>query len=407
MYKLIVKIAWASVTRRWPRTVLVILMIAMSLWGLLSMQGLYEGMTEQMISNAIRSDSGDISLYRKGYRQENEINKLITNDGVIADKLAQDSRVKTFTRRIKQDGLIATAHYSRMAKIYGVDLKDERLNGKLDEYLRAGEYGFGNRGRGVIIGSGLAKKLQVTIGKKVILTAQTTENEVASLALKVTGILKTNNMGMDDFGVFIGLDQARSFLHITEGVTQFCIILHEEAQLALLQQELATDFSDLEVFRWDEIYPALLQGRVMMEIFSYVMYLLVFCVATLGIFGVVLVSVLERTREFGMMLAVGSEFVLICKIVLVESLCLGFSGFVAGSLLGGGTLYYLSVYGLDMSYFSAGLEEFGIDVIMYAMIKPAYFLTAFLAVLSATILSIIMPLRILKKSKPIEAIQAI
>ena len=402
--RIIIKIAWASLSRRRTRSVLVILMIAVSLWGLLSMQGIYEGMTEQMINNAIRSDSGDITLYFKGYRDENDIHKLISNNGPIAKMLKEDSRIKTFTQKIKQDGIIATAQYSRSARIYGVDLEAERVHNRLDEYLADGEYGFGKRGKGVLIGASLAKKLKVVIGKKIILTAQTTESEVASIALKVTGILKTNNMALDDFGVFINLNTARSFLNIDQGVTQFCLILQEEDQLSTMQQELKASFPALEIFRWDELYPALMQSREMMKIFSYVMYLLVFCVATLGIFGVVLVSVLERTREFGMMLAIGSEFSLICKVVLFESFFLGLIGFIAGSLLGGGTLYYFYVHGLDLSSFSDGLDEFGMDAIMYSIIKPSYFVTAFLAVLSATLLSIIFPLRVLKKSKPIEAI---
>ena len=404
MFRVILKIAWSSLTRRRTRTLLVVLMIAMSLWGLLFMQGIYEGMTEQMIDNAIRSGSGDITLYCKGYRHENDIKKLITNDDAIERMLKGDSRVKTIIKRINQDGLIATARYSRNARIYGIDLDTEKIHGKLNGYIREGEYGFGKRGKGAIIGAKLAKKLKIKIGKKVILSAQTTDNEVSSIALKVTGIIKTNNMAIDDFGVFIDMDRAEKFLNIAEGVTQFCIILHDEKEIAGLQKNLEYDFHDLEVFRWDEIYPALMQSRVLMEGFSYVMYLLVFCVAALGIFGVVLVSVLERIREFGMMLAIGSDFSLICKVVLFESFFIGLIGFIAGSLLGGGTLYYFYVYGLDLSYFSAGLDEFGMDTIMYSIIKPSYFFVAFLAVFSATILSAIFPLRILKKLKPIEAI---
>ena len=371
------------------------------------MQGLYEGMTEQMINNAIRSDSGTLTLFQKGYRSENDINKLITNEDRIAGKLKGDPRVQSFTKRIKQDGLIATAHYSRAAKIYGINLESEKTHGRLDAYLQEGEYGFGSRGKGAIVGATLARKLKVTVGKKIILSAQTTDGEVTSIALKVTGTIQTNNMQMDDFGVFIDLEAARTFLNIRQGVTQFCIILHEENQLSGLQHELENEFAALETFRWDELYPALMQSREMMGIFSYVMYLLVFCVATLGIFGVILVSVLERTREFGVMLAIGSEFLLIGKIVFFESFCLGLIGFITGSFLGAGTLYYFSVHGLDLSHFSAGLEEFGMDAVMYSIIKPDYFLTAFLAVLSATLLSIILPLRVLQKSKPIEAIQKI
>lgn len=407
MFRLIFKMAWASLVRRRTRTVLIVLMIAMSLWGLLFMQGLYEGMYEQMISNAIRSGCGDIVLYSKGYRQENDINKLIGDDDLISGRLAGDHRVKSFIKRIKQDGLIATAQYSRMASIFGIDLEAERVHGKLDEYMREGDYGFGAKGKGVIVGANLAKKLKVSVGKKVILTAQNTDNEVASVALKVTGIIKTNNMAMDDSGIFIDLALARNFLDVADGVTQFNLILHSQDLIAGLQQELADELPGLEVFSWAEMYPALMQSREIMVIFNIVMYLLVFCVAALGIFGVILVSVLERIREFGIMLAVGSGFPLICKVVLFESFLLGFTGFVFGSLLGGGTLYYFHLHGLDLSHFSAGLDEFGMDAIMYAIVKPGYFYTAFLAVLSATLLSIIFPLRVLKKSKPIEAIHKI
>ena len=405
MYKVIAKIAYSSLARRTARSILVVLMIATSLWGLLLMQGVYEGMTEQMIDNAIRSDTGDLTLYAKGYRQENDINSLIHDVAGIEKVLQADSRVETYVKRIKQDGLIATAHYSRMVKIYGVELEAERINGRLDRYLRDGTYSFGKKGKGVIVGASLAKKLKLAIGKKIILTTQSVDNEVVSISLKVTGVLKTNNMAMDDFGVFIELSQAWTLLNLVDGVSQIAITLNDKSNIASVQESLRRELFELDVFRWDEIYPALMQSRVMMEIFSYVMYLLVFCVATLGIFGVILVSVLERTREFGMMIAIGTKFSLICQIVLVESIVLGVTGFVLGSLLGGGCLYYFMINGLDLGSFSAGLEEFGMDNIIYAVIKTSYFFTAFLAVLSATLLNVIFPLRVLKKSRPIEAIQ--
>lgn len=404
MYKMIIKIAWASLTRRLTRNLLVVLMIAMSLWGLLFMQGIYEGMTEQMIDNAIRSSSGDITLYKKGYRLENEISKLITDDGAVESLLRDDPRVKSFIKRIKQDGLIATAKYSRGAVIYGIDLEAERRHGNLDGYMQEGDYGFGKKNNGAIIGAKLAKKLKLKVGKKIVLSAQSTDNEVSSIALKVSGIIKTNNMAVDESGVFINLDRARKMLNVPVGVTQFCIILHDEKQTPELQNKLRSRFKSLEVFRWDEMYPALLQGRVLMEGFSFVIYLLVFFIASLGIFGVILVSVLERAKEFGMMLAIGSDFSLVSRVVLFESFFIGFIGYVAGSLLGWATLYYFYIHGLDLTYFSAGLDAFGMDAVMYALIKPQYFVTAFLAVFLATVLSVIFPLRVLKKSKPIEAI---
>ena len=407
MYKLIVKIAWASLSRRKIRSVLVVLMIAVSLWGVLFMEGIYDGMIEQMIGNAIRSGSGDITLFIKGYRLDNDLAKLITRTEDIDRLLGNDKRVKTYIMRIRQDGLVATAHYSRNASIYGIELEAERVHGRLDSYITSGEFGFGRKGKGVILGARLADKLKIKIGKKIILSAQNRENDVSSMAFKVTGIIKTNNMALDETAIFIDRHKARDLLLVPEGVTQVCMILHNEKDIPALQGELQKRFSELEVFRWDEIYPALMQSRVMMEWFNLVISLIVFCVAGLGIFGVMLVSVLERLREFGIMLAVGTKFSQIRQIVMAESFFLGFFGFLAGSLLGGMTLYYFYVNGLDLTMFSKGLDAFGMDAVTYAVIRPDYFVIAFIAVLTATFLSVLPPLRFLKKVKPIEVIRNI
>jgi ABC-type antimicrobial peptide transport system permease subunit len=130
-------------------------------------------------------------------------------------------------------------------------------------------------------------------------------------------------------------------------------------------------------------------------------------VAALGIFGVMLVSVLERLREFGIMLAIGTRFSQLRNIIFVESFFLGFIGFSLGSLVGGATLYFFKVNGLDLSMFSDAFDEFGMDAVTYAIIRPGYFVMALAAVTLATFLSVLIPLRVLKKSKPIEAINKV
>ncbi|MEA3547680.1 MAG: FtsX-like permease family protein [Thermodesulfobacteriota bacterium] len=404
MYRLIIRIAWASLNRRRTRSVLVVLMIAFSLWGLLFMEGIYDGMTEQMIGNAIRSGSGHLTLSVKGYRLEKDINMLIGDVAALDRFLAGDPRVQTFIKRLRQDGLIATAHYSRGASIYGVDLEAEKIHGRLDEYLEAGEYDFGRKKRGAILGVRLAEKLKVGVGRKVIISAQDAENEIASAALRVTGIIKTNNMALDETAVFVADQKARDLLRVPAGVSQVCVMVKNEEDINGLQAELRQRFPELEILRWDEIYPALMQGRVMMEGFNLVTSLLVFGVAGLGIFGIMLVSVLERLREFGIMMAIGTGFSRICYIILLESFFLGCAGCLAGGLLGGATLYYFYVHGLDLTVFSEGLDVFGMDTITYAIIRPSYFINAVFAVALATFCSVLLPLRILKKARPVEAI---
>ena len=386
---------------------MVILMISLSLWGLLFMEGIYDGMTEQMITNAIRSDCGDLTIYAKDYRLERKITQLIPDHRALKRRLDRDPRVRSTNTRILQDGLVATAHYSRNCLIIGISPKSEKKHGQLDNYLIAGHFDFGRRNNGAIIGAKLARKLKIGVGKKIILSAQDTQNEVSAISLKVRGLLRTNNMLFDEMAVLIDQNKAAQMLSTGKGISQISILLHDEQALEPLQKELQARQPRLAIFRWDEIYPALLQGRVMMKGFNMVTNLIVFCVAGLGIFGVMLVSIMERLREFGILLAVGTSFRQICWMVIGESLVLGSIGFMSGAVLGGTTLFYFHRQGLDLSLFSEGLETFGVDSITYALIRPEYFLYSLLAVILATLISVILPLRMLKKANPVEAIHTL
>ena len=407
MFKTTCKIAWASLRRRPTRSMLLVLMIAISLWGLLLMEGVYDGMYEQMISNAIRSDSGHITMLGEGYRLDPDLSRWIMDVDKVESFIAKDTRVKSYAMRLKQDGLVATAHYSRGANIIGVDLEAENENGRLAGYLEDGEYGFGSKGKGALIGFKLAEKLQVRVGSKIIVSAQDSGKDVSSMPLRITGIIKTNNMALDGNAVILGEKRMRKLVGMESGFSQIAVIAHDELLVPGLQQDLADVDTGVQVLRWDEMYPALLQSREMMKTFNLVTNLLIFCVAALGIFGVLLVSILERLREFGVMRAIGTHFGEIRNIIFAESFFMAAMGFGLGAMVGFASLYYFKVHGLDLTIFGEAFEAFGMDAVTYAIIRPDYFFTALLAVTGATFLSVIIPLRILKKSKPIETINSI
>ena len=182
--------------------------------------------------------------------------------------LDKDGRIKSYVSRLRQEGLIATANYSRNAAIYGVDLDGEDRHGRLSSYLHAGEYGFGKKNRGVILGSRLAAKMKVEVGKKIVLSAQNSENDVSAISLRVTGILKTNNMGLDETAVYIHIDKARELLNVPEGASQISVLVADKEDVAAVQKQLAAHLKELDVLSWDQLYPALFQGREMMEVFN-------------------------------------------------------------------------------------------------------------------------------------------
>ncbi len=404
MFKTLLKIAWCSLSRRRSRSILVIIMIGACFWGMLAMEGFYDGMTEQVIDNAIRSSSGHITIYAQGYRLEKGLDKSIPNPADITAHLQQVDNTKSFNLRIIQDCLVATAHYSQNGIVQGIDLESEKRHARLDEYLIEGKYSFGKKGKGIILGAKLAKKLKAGVGNKIILSAQDANQEISAIALKVTGIIQTNNLSVDERVVFIDLPKAREFLQMDEAASQISIIVKDQKLLTSTIGDLQLQYPDLDILSWDVMYPALLQSRKIMKIFNLVTSLIVFLIAGIGIFGVMLVSVLERIREFGVMLAIGTQHIQVFLLVVTEAFCMSLLGYILGAVLGGSTLVYYMKNGLDLTLFSEGLDAFGIDTLVYAIIRPEYFITAFLAIFFASFCSVLYPLWILRKSQPIESI---
>jgi ABC-type antimicrobial peptide transport system permease subunit len=129
-------------------------------------------------------------------------------------------------------------------------------------------------------------------------------------------------------------------------------------------------------------------------------------VVFIGIFGVMYVSVLDRIREFGIMLCIGMRYKYIRMQIVLESLQIGFVGYSIGAVLGAILLLYLQEYGLDLSSFADAMQSFGYETAVYGTIKLSYFSNTFLAIMSASVLSVWIPLRKIKKLHPIDVIKA-
>lgn len=398
-------LAWLSLWRRKSRSVMVIMMIALSLAGLLGIQGLYDGMITHMINTTIRSDSGEISLYAKGYRLDKTLDHRLKGLSQIENKLSKVEGITSYAIRAQQEGLIATAHKSLGASIKGISLDKERDFGQFDTFIIKGDYSFGKNDKHALIGSTLAKKLHLDIGSRVIFTAQDSDGEINSVSFRISGIFKTGNPALDEYSVFVSMKKITDFLNLDDSATQVALRIKGSQDIKSLQKELQILFPHAEILRWDELYPMLIQMQEMMQIFNLASYIIVFIVAALGIFGVMLISVLERIREFSIMMAIGTPYKTVRNQILLEASFLGLIGFIAGAFLGWIMLLYMSVWGVDLRSFQEGMEAFGLNAILFADIQYYYFIQAFFAVFFATLLSVIWPLRILKKMKPIQIIQ--
>ena len=195
MFKLILKMAWKNSFLRLSRTLLVVLMIAVSMSMMLGLQGLYDGMAFNMLDKNKRSDSGDISIYAKEYRVDKDLKHRLMNASEIKKEIEQMQGVDAVVMRLKADGLASTARKSSFASIVGIDLKAEDAFGKFSEFLKEGEIKLDKRD--ALIGIELAKTLKVRIGSKLIFSTQDSTGEINSIAVRIRAIVQTTNISLD------------------------------------------------------------------------------------------------------------------------------------------------------------------------------------------------------------------
>ncbi len=401
MFKILINLALKNAFLRASRAILLVIMIGASMGVMVSIEGLYEGMTSNMIDKTIRSDSGDISMFAKEYRLKNDIKYSIKNATDIAKTLDTLESVEAIVTRVKVSGLAQSATKAYPSDLIGVNFEDEQKFGKFSDFIKEGNLSLGKYG--CVVGVELAKNLKLKLNSKVVFTSQDANNQIQSKLFRVKAIIHTTNINLDTRAILTNKNRVSLYLGIPETTaTQIAIRSKKDN----LQEILKKKYKNFDVLSFKDLNPQLTQMKTMTDIFNSITFSIVMFVVFIGVLGVMYVSILDRIREFGIMLALGYEYKYIRLQVMFEALFLGLGGFILGSIIGYLLLLYLNIYGLNLSDFADGMQSFGMSSILYAQIKLSYFTTSLYAILLASILSVFIPLRKIKKLNPVDVIKA-
>jgi len=405
------KIAYFSLWRRKSRTILVILMLSFGLAAMIFSQGLYDGMIVQIMKDQIRTGTGELTIFKKGYEESKLLSDHIKDVQAIEDVLKEDGNVAHFVSRVRCEGVVSSARYAQGTNIIGIEVSKENHFINYKHPVVKGKFHVDGDNNQVMIGQKLAGKLKVDIGKKIVIQGQALNKEITATAARVVGILKTNNLEIDTAGVLMDKRKIQQLFKI-DGVTEFSVLLKEESDLRLEKKKLEQQINEkikeeVELFTWKELYPFLLLWDKIMKYFVYISYVIVFLVVALGIFFILFISIMERIKEFGILMAVGTPFSSIGKIVFLESLIMGGLGYIFGAFFGLLSLSLFNRFGLDLSYFSSGLSDVGMAAVMFPVIRAEYFIIGFIAMFVSSVMAGIIPLWKLKRLKAVEAIRFI
>ncbi len=267
--------------------------------------------------------------------------------------------------------MMSSPTQSEPVMLYGVDPEAERAVTRLHRQVREGSYLSNGSSREVVIGRGLAERLGVRLGEKIVVIAPAADGTLGSAALRVTGIFETDNDVLDRNVALTALPAARELLGVPHEAATIVVRLKDIEALDAAAAALAGTLtvSVQEVVTWKVLLPEAVQMLELIRVNLYIILLVVFVVVALGVANTLLMAVLERTREFGLQLALGTRPGLIVRTVLYESLVLGVLGLAAGIVLGSLIVGYYHTYGFDLTAYAAATKAIpGMTGVVYPTI---------------------------------------
>jgi len=383
------------------------IMVAAMVFGLLGViliVGFMKGMTDNMLENAIQYQTAHLQVHNPDFLVNEELGAWMPDADIMAEEIRSMPGVKAATVRHVVDGMLASAASTRGVRINGVIAVDEAVVTSLEESLVEGRM-LPEKGRNpILVSRRSADKLNLRIKSKVVLTFSDMEGEVSGAAFRVCGLYNTPSSGFDESNVYV----RRTDLTEYTGLDQ-----SHEIAVRLDHGDTVDRFKDSVkdvvggkgiVQDWGEVQPVLAAMQGAMDI-SNAIIITVFVVALgFGIINIMLMSVFERTREFGMLMAVGMTGGKVLRLVVLESMMLGGVGSLGGLATGSRMIAVTGRTGLPFGRMAEGLGAFGVDAVLYPEVSLATYLGTLAVLLVTSVLAALYPARQILKKRLSEAL---
>lgn len=403
---MLIKIAWRNIWRSRGRSLVVLGSIVVGIWALVLAIGFMNGFMVAYMADIINHDISNIQVHHPEFKKDQEIIFTIEEGKQKAESLRSWEGVKAVTTRILVSGMIASPKKASGVQIRGVDPVHESEVTGLDSLIREGSYFEGIRRNPVIIGRKLAETLGVGVRSKVVLTFTDSEQHLTSAAFRVAGIIESSSLRLSEGYAFVLQEDLSRLLSLSD-IHEIAVLTDQQVEEEMVVNRYQSAYPDDLPESWREIAPEL---AVMQEMYSSMLYVLIVIVMVGLVFGILntmLMAVLERFKELGMLMAVGMAKLRVFFMVLLETLFLGILGSPIGLLLGWASISYFDTNGVDLSAYSEGLESFGYSSMLYPYIESGTYFAIVVAVIITAFVGAVYPAWKAIRLKPVEALHKI
>jgi len=351
----IIKMAWRNLWRHRRRTVIVAAAIGGTMALMMWYDGLVGGFNEAIYGNAIRVMGGNIQIHAAGYGAE--VNQLpllpLANDQALVQAAQAQPQVLAAARRINTGGMATTREGAFGVTIVGVEPDQELPVSLVAQKVSAGRYLATDDQDMVYIGQGLATAMGVTVGDRFTLAGRATHQQMRSRTMTVAGIYDIGMPDIEKRTIYMTLGEAQNLYGLSGQVTEIAISLKQIGEEPAVMNALRPTLAGAEIVSWQTSFPELEQALATkggaMNVFSVIMMFIV----GIGILNLLLMAIYERTREIGILGALGLKPSQISILFVLEGALMGLVGVVAGVALGLLINGVLGQVGMDFSQFSS------------------------------------------------------
>ena len=403
---MLMSLAWRNIWRQPVRTALTLLSMALAAMLLVFMLSFQLGVYDTMKGNALRLLDGFAQIQPDGYAEDPDIEKVIANPDAVAAAALKLDGVTAVAPRATAYVILANGERSYGAAVIGVDPQKERAVTSLPGTVREGRYLQPGDKDAVVVGTVLARNLKLKLGDRMTLIGSGRDGSVAADSLEVVGLFDT---GMADLDRQIAQMPLKRFdeTFAMQGAVNYLALIGptlSAVDAKIPDLRALADGDGLAVRDWGQLQPAVKQGIDLDLSTGILFYISLLVVVIFIILNTLLMSVLERTREFGMLLAIGMRPSRAGRMVWIELVLLAVIGNAIGIALGGAVALYFQAVGIPFGGLEGMLAQFGLSDRLY----PSLSLTSAFAGPLAIILSVvavgIIPYRHILKLNPVEAV---
>lgn len=413
------------------RSLIVMIAVTIGMIGGIFSSAVFKGMSDQRVEEAIKYETSHIQIHHPRFMENQELTYTVPGSQELAGELQELEKVQAVSSRMEVPVMIKSSASGTGVQLLGIHPEQEKQvtaireavydsakvaanHGMTDperiqRFLRdsVGHY-FTQKSRSqqIVIGEELAEQLKVDVKDKVVVNLQTTEGSLSGGVFRVAGIYRITNSTFENTVAFVKKDALASLTGLpADAAHELAIRLSDSRQVGPLVKQLTHNYPELDVKSWKDIQPELGMITQWLDVMLYFIMVIILLALGFGIVNTMLMVVMERIKELGMLMAIGMNRARVFGMIMLETIFLSITGGVIGMGIAALLIRYFGSQGIHLDAFTQGFEAIGYSPVLYPSIGASFYFTLTgLIILTAIVASIYPAVKALRMN-PAEALR--